>query len=95
MSDYTPDLRFRFARVEDYEEVIALRDVDEGWDPLPHSYHALMRDNQVIGLIAESNNEIVSMALNMKEPKHSIRQSTHCFLLEGVTLRYPIYLSCM
>ncbi len=35
MAGHTPGLHVRLARVEDYSDVIALRKVNEGWDPLP------------------------------------------------------------
>ncbi len=57
-----PELRFRLARVEDYEEVIALRDVYGGWDLLPYCYHKLLADPYFMGIVAETNNEIVSIS---------------------------------
>ncbi len=61
MANSTTEIWFRPARVGDYEEVIALREVHEGWDPLPYCYHKMLADPQILGIVGESNDGIVSM----------------------------------
>ncbi len=62
----TNEFWFRPARVKDYEEVIALREVHEGWDPLPYCYHKMLADPQILGIVGESNDGIVSMTSHKK-----------------------------
>ncbi len=60
MASSEPELWFRPARVEDYEQVIALQEVNEGWDPLPYTYHKMMADPYATGIVGETMEGIVS-----------------------------------
>ncbi len=92
MAGHTPGLHVRLARVEDYSDVIALREVHEGWDPLPYCYHKMLADPGILGVVAEFKGEIVSIPLPdlcafVKGPEACILENVVKYLRHSKHLR--------